>query len=386
MCHILTKSKEFRMKSTHIFTQRAQRLLFVGLLGLLPYTGHNLGAQNEAALAPKIEKVEFNKNLLTPEGKFTETSLPRFLAKAYREKKLLDDTFSKEACLKAKDIGSQGGMQTSQLFLVTSICHPTQASMYIIKEATSGITELESLREIEQFPGIKALITPKKVEGLPSIALPFAYFSYANGGMHYIAAMPAAKGKPLSSIIVEFRDNQSPQNQEKLARAFKILGREISAFHKQFMKKNDTNTILGKTVVHGDFHFFNIFYDEIGGHFTLIDNESMIRSMNNGVSPSVDIMTLFMMPFTTDSGFTHFKDLIKGINIKTWCDIVVKNFVTGYLEPYKPTERKQVLQELKKIFNEDDFSIRWFGFDDQELKNLREKYINPVFDEIQKTV
>ncbi len=84
--------------------------------------------------------------------------------------------------------------------------------------------------------------------------------------MHYIAAMPAAKGKVLSTILAEFRDNQSPQNKERLARAFRILGKETGAFHKRFMKP-DPKIKVNRTVVHGDFHPFNLFYDEIGGHF-----------------------------------------------------------------------------------------------------------------------
>ena len=43
---------------------------------------------------------------------------------------------------------------------------------------------------------------------------------------------------------------------------------------------------IGKTIPHGDFHCFNVFYDEIGGHFTLIDNETDKESIPNLMSNS----------------------------------------------------------------------------------------------------
>ena len=365
------------MKSMHIFTRRAQSLLLAVIFGLLPCK--NVDAQYGSDIAPKVD---FDKKLLTPDGNFTEESLPKFLTEAYREKKLKDDTFSKEACLKAKDIGSQGGMQTSQLFLVTSLCQPTQAAMYIIKESTSGLHELEHLQAIEKFPGMKELVAPNVVAGLPSIALPFAYFSYANGGMHYIAAMPAAKGKPLTAVMIDFRDNPSPQNTERLGRAFRILGKELSAFHKRFMKPEE-GRILGNTIIHGDFHPFNIFYDEIAGHFTFIDAESMSRSLHHPTNPVADILELFVVPFTINKNeFQNFRDLIKGVDLKTWWNVTLKNFLLGYIEPYAPTQRKQVLQEMKKMFNDDFKIFGWAEFNDAQIKNIQNAVINPIFEEL----
>ena len=74
--------------------------------------------------------------------------------------------------------------------------------MYIIKEAKNGMEETLNIKGIEKYPGMKELFAPGvPPKGLPSIALPFAYFSYPAGyGLHYIAAMPAAKGKVLCEI------------------------------------------------------------------------------------------------------------------------------------------------------------------------------------------
>ncbi len=375
------------MKNTHAFTQKAQGLLCVAMFGLLP----NLVAQQKpikgdpygAAVVPEIA---FDKSLLEPDGTFTEKSLPKFLAKAYSEKKLLNEDFSKETCLKAKkrtikDL--EGSFNTIQLFEVTATCRPGPASMYIIKEARNGLDETLSLKEIEKYPGMKELIAPAvPPKGFPSIALPFAYFSYPAGyGLHYIAAMPTAKGKVLCEIVTAFRDSQTPQNAERVKRAYKILGTELANFHKRFMKPVP-GAKIGKTIPHGDFHCFNVFYDEIGGHFTFIDNETMRAFLNNLAIPSDDILKPFLAPFSTSESAAR-KDVIKGIDLKKWFDLAFKSFIEGYLDAYAIADRKQVLQDLKKMFNSNE-QYPWLQIDAAKLQELRTKYINPVFDEIQK--
>jgi len=349
------------------FMQKIQGLLFAALFGLLPYTSQNLIAQQYGS--PIAPEITFDKSLLEPDGTFTEQSLPKFLAKAYSEKKLLNDDFSKEVCIKAKKRGVQGSFNTVQLFEVTTTCRPGPASIYIVKEAKNGIEETINLKAIEQYPGMKELITPHvPPKGFPNVALPIAYFSYPAGyGLHYIAAMPAAKGKVLCELVVTFRDNQSPQNEERIKRAYKILGIELANFHRRF--------------IHGDFHYFNVFYDEIGGHFTLIDNET-IKKAANLMSTADDTLKLFLGLFSTSEPEAR-KDIIKGIDLKKWHELAFKSFIEGYISTYATSEQKQVLQDLKKMFNSDE-KYPWLHIDAAKLQELRTKYINPIFDEIQK--
>ncbi|HSC24881.1 MAG TPA: hypothetical protein VLB80_01520 [Candidatus Babeliales bacterium] len=332
-----------------------------------------------------IPKITFDQSLLEYDGGFTEQSLPKFLAQAYHEKKLNDENFRNETCLKAKKMNAQGSFNTLQLFLVTATCRSGPASMYIVKEAKNGLAEATSLKAIEKYPGMKELLAPKiPPKGLPSIALPLAYFSYsgANGyGVHYIAAMPAAKGKVLCELVNEFRNNQSKQNAERIKRAYKILGTEMANFHKRFMKPIQ-NAKIGKTIPHGDFHCFNVFYDEIGGHFTFIDNESMAASLKNLITPDDDILKLFLGLFSASEPAER-KDIIKGVDLKVWHDLAFKNFIEGYLDAYKSTEQQQVLSDLKNMFNS-NASFPWLKINSSELQELRLSYINPVFDEIQK--
>lgn len=332
-----------------------------------------------------IEKIEFDTSLLEQDGSFNEQSLPKFLAKAYNEKKIKNDDFSKEACLKAKKMNVQGSFNTLQLFLITSTCRPSQASLYIIKEARNGLQEANNLKAVENFSGMQELLAPKSPpKGLPNIALPLAYFSYSGTGgygLHYIAAMPAAKGKVLCEIVASFRDNQSPQNAEKIKRAYKILGNELANFHKRFSKPSQDSAI-GKTITHGDFHCFNVFYDEIGGHFTFIDNETMAASLTKLKSPDDDILKPFLGLFSSSEAEER-KNIIQGIDLKLWHNLAFKHFIEGYLDAYNKTEQKQVLQDLKAMFNSNS-SFAWLEITQEKLQELRTNYINPVFDTIQK--
>lgn len=362
------------MKNTPKLTQITKGLLFITLFGLMPFIGQNLFAKE-----PQIHAIEIDSSLVQPDGTLSEQSLLKFLAKAYSEKKLNDDAFRAESCLKAKNIRTQGGRQTLQLFSVTSTCNNQEAT-YIIKEPASGMGEAYNLMAIETFPGMKELITPKKVKGLPSIALPLAYLSYTDknstqyNNTHYIEIMPIAPGKVFADFIKEYRDNPSPENKEKLSHAYRTLGKETSGFHKKFMSTDIKK--LAKTILHGDLHIFNIFYDDVDDHFTLIDNESIAHYLNNPRSPSKDVLELFFVPF--DINHPDFRDAIKGIDLKTWTDIALRNFIIGYLEPFQSTEHKQVLQELKQMF----IGNSGWNVDPQTLKTLRENEISPLFDEL----
>lgn len=328
-----------------------------------------------------VRPMQFDISLLGPKGIFTETSLPQFLAQAFKEKKLANPDFSKAECLKAKNLGTQGGYNTLQLFLVSSTCAPSQASMYIVKGAREGLDEAIKLKEVENIPKMKEIIAPRVVAGLPSIALPLAYFSYPDAsGLQYIAAMPAAKGKVLSELVTNFNKDQSPQNKEMLIRAFTVLGKETAQYHKRFAKPVK-GKVIGDTIAHGDFHFFNLFFDPIGAHYTFIDNETMAKSIKERVSPAVDLVKLFFMPFSINSAYQQFRDLIDQIDLRVWFEVALRSFVIGYLQAYNQNEQKKAREELQKMFN-DPFYIPWVDFYEEQLQELRAKYINPIFKQL----
>jgi len=331
-----------------------------------------------------VNKMTLDSSLLAPNGLLTEDLLSTVLAQAYKEGKLKDKAFSEKQCMKVKSLGSGSGFNTLQLFLVTSTCMPTKQFLYIVKESKRGLSESTNLKKIEEYPGMNDIISPKIKKDFPSIALPFFYFSYQplNQKVHYIATMPAAKGMVLCDLITEFRDNQSPENAKRLERAYGILGKELGNFHKKFMKPGKGKKI-GVTIAHGDFHCNNIFYDEALGHFTFIDNETMVRSFGSLKSPVPDFMRLIFPPFSTTETLYKFNELITGINPGTYLNLVLKPFISGYISAYSASDKKLVLQDLKEIFT-GKISITFLDFDRNYMQELIQKYIVPIFDELAK--
>lgn len=320
-----------------------------------------------------IRPVVFDTSQLTSKGEFTESTLPLFLSQALFN----NPDFSKAECLKAKNIATQGGYNTSQLFLVSSICSGSTASIYIIKESKDGIGEATKLKEVANLPFIKDLIAPKVQPNLPSISLPIAYFAYADKEkVHYLSTMPSAKGKVLADIAMEWQQNQTDQKREHVARAFNILGKEIANFHK-LSQKPVKGKIINDTTAHGDFHLHNLFFDPIGGHFTFIDNETIALYIKNKVNPSIDLCKPFFMPF--NNTYQGFLMTIDGIDLKTWYNTTLKPFITGYVSTYPEKQRMDVIKELKSMFN--TFQVpEWVQFYDKE--EVMNDIINPIFNEL----
>jgi hypothetical protein len=325
-----------------------------------------------------IKPIKIDNSLLAADGSVIK--LAQLLSQAFKENKIINKAFSSENCMQVKNLGKGGGYNTLQLFLVSSTCSGKEEN-YIIKEPRDGVHEAQQLSLVAESPKLKDLAVPKITPGLPSLALPVGFLSYSKDKKtHDLVIMPAALGADLASLILKFKKNQSKENRDLLSSAFLKLGEELGQWHKQNMKTTGTNR-LGKTVVHGDFHPFNLFYDANKNHFTFIDNESIATSLKEPGDVSTDIIKLFFMPFSINTDYAQFRDLIDGIDLKTWFDISLKNFITGYRKSYAKNEQSKVLQELKNIFIK-PFSIKWVDFYEEQLDNLRKQHFVPVFDEL----
>ena len=333
-----------------------------------------------------VHKMAINPALIKSNGNLTEDGLASILAQAYDEGKLKNKDFNAKQCLEVKSLGSGSGFSTLQLFKVTSTCMPSTAPLlYFVKESKKALTESIHLKAIEEYPGMKELISPNIVKGFPTIALPFFYFSYHphHQNIHYIVTMPGAKGVVLCELITQFRDDQSTANANKLKKAYEILGTELSNFYKRFMTPVPGKKI-GNTVVHGDFHCNNMFYDETE-HFTFIDVETMVRSFKKPKSPKIDFMRLIFPPFSTTTTMYNFKELITGIKSKTYFNLTLKPFVRGYISTYNAHDQKQVLQELKAMFT-NNINVSFLDFDRNYMQTLINQDITPIFNEIAKTL
>lgn len=325
-----------------------------------------------------IDRVTFDQSKLV-NGKFTERSLLEFLVQAYNEEKLPFIEFSNINCLKAINLykgGGATGFQTSQLFLVTSTCNPQgPAEQFIVKGIAKGLEEAKRLERLKNYPGIAPLISPRSVPGFPSLSIPIAYFVYPfQNTQHYISKMPLAPGKQFIDYIEEYKKNPSAQNKERLARAFQILGKELANFQKRFMQPV-AGKILGKTIVHSDLHWLNMFYDENAGHFTFIDNETMEKSLDNRRDAYIDIVQIFF--FAQLDGL--FAQWLQGIDQNQFYNMAVTNFVEGYISVYPENQKLALIKELKNILNNYN-SAGHVGWSDQKLSPIRQGGINPAFD------
>jgi hypothetical protein len=334
-----------------------------------------------------VHKMATNPSFLRSNGNLTENGLANILAQAYDEGKLKNKDFNNKQCLEVQSLGSGSGYNTVQLFLVSSTCTPsTQPLLYIVKESKKGLTESTNLKQIEEYPGMKDIIAPNVVKDFPTISLPFFYFSYHphHQNIHYIATMPAAKGTVLFDLLNEFRDDQSQKNAERIKKAYHILGVELGNFHKKFMKPTPGKK-LGATVAHGDLHVHNIFYDEQTGHFTFIDNETMVRSFQKLKVPKIDFMRLIFPPFSSNDTIYQFKEIIKGVKPGTYLNLTLTPFIKGYISAFPAQDRKQLLRDLREIFTT-NIKADPLNFDPAYIKEIVTKYINPIFDTIEKTL
>jgi hypothetical protein len=332
-----------------------------------------------------VHKMNIHPSLLKSNGNLTENGLASILAQAYGEGKLKNKNFNKKECLKVESLGSGSGYNTVQLFLVSSTCTPSlQPLLYIVKESKKGLTESTNLKQVEEYPGMKDLIAPNVVKDFPTIALPFFYFSYHphHQNIHYIATMPAAKGSVLFDLLNEFRDDQSQKNADRIKKAYHILGKELGNFHKRFMQPIPGKK-LGKTVAHGDLHVHNIFYD--GEHFTFIDDETMIRSFKKLKVPKIDFMRLIFPPFSSNDTIYQFKEIIKGVKPGTYLNLTLTPLIKAYISVFPAQDRKQLLHDLREIFTT-DIKADPLNFDPDYIKEIVTKYINPIFDNIEKTL
>lgn len=336
------------------------------------------GSPMASNLPEGIKMIEIDKAMVDNSGNLSESSLPQLLAKA--QAYLPPNSFLNNSCINAKKIGAAGSFNTVQLFKVTSTCIPGKTSQYIVKEARDGEREALSLQAIEKYPKMKELMAPgAPPANLPSIALPVGYLAYNDGNInHILTVMPLAQGKVLCETITEFSKNQSDTNKENLKKAYKVLGTQMSHMYKRFMDQVP-GSALGKSIPHGDFHCFNIFYDaNAAGHLTLIDNETMADALTNKSVPADDILKLFLGLFSTSEPAER-KDVIKGVDLKLWHELALASYIEGFLSAYAAAEQKQALADLQKIFNS-DLKPSWMNIDAAMLKELRSKYINPVFE------
>lgn len=282
-------------------------------------------------------------------GNFTVESLKQFLVKAHADKKLLNDAFARIDCIEVKDLIDEKGYNTLQLFLIKASCGGVSQE-FILKEMASKQEEVVQLAKASVIKELQPYVLPASVPDYPSIALPLAYLSYEYAGKkHYLSLMPKAEGVQLAQLMNQFKQNSPAGIKDLVADAYYHVGRKMAFLQKKFMQQSQQGRMLGRTIAHGDFHKYNIFFDPKTKAVTLIDNERLAQSFTNDRSPMSDFT--YLIYYSLDSRLTpdSFK---RGFDMSTWLKLVIYNFVKGYLSTFDQSQRAQVLSEIRAAFTD----------------------------------
>lgn len=320
-----------------------------------------------------IKQVIVDDAELKKTGKFSENSLKKFLEQAYKTRKILDTNFSDANNLTVINLGTGGGWNTLQLFLVKNT---KTGKEFIIKEiGGTAKREIFELSLASNYKLYDKYSEPNRVKDFPVLLLPLAYLEYEapQNNYHYLSVMPKAQGTEFLKIMLEYHKNPTPSNENKLKQNYSALGKTLANFHKTFMQNKagqpDKSSLLGLTFVHGDLHPKNIFIDESNTVYW-IDNERLGKAVLRPVSPGVDLKYLLFSPFV-------WPFLLKNVPIdkKAWFTRFYMPFVHAYLDTFggnkavHAREMKELLH-LKKVGD--------WSENDEELW----QYMDPILDDI----
>ncbi|MBY0109557.1 MAG: hypothetical protein K2X90_00375 [Candidatus Babeliaceae bacterium] len=296
----------------------------------------------------------------TYRGKFFEEGLRSFLARAYRTGKIVDSAFEHVEELEIRNLhpmgkkSEEGGMATKQLFLVKNL---RTGYEYIIKDLAKGKHEAFNVALAARYNPLKKYSAPANVPDFPVLALPVATLEYYRWRRkHIITITPKASGSDLYSYMNAYKDNPSDSNKMRLQKAYIASAKTLANFHKAFMKnpqrRSDSSSLLGLTLVHGDLHPKNIFYDDVSDRVYWIDLDRLGKSILRPVSPAIDLGYILLFPFFGFPWNLIFETNIrtKKIDIPQWFNDFYKPFIRAYITAFG-SETARYAREVKHLLH-----------------------------------
>lgn len=333
-----------------------------------------------------VKPIKTGDVIFDKQGNFTPAALAQFFELAFKEGKLPYPEFKNAKCLSVRDMVEQKAEATwgtLQLFSMQSTCVPNKKSSYIIKEMARPIEEVFRLVRGEKSKDLEPFIFPNKVPGYPIFIFPISYLSYNyKGTKHQLALMNRSPGVQLATFTKAMKANPNDKAIIRgTSKAYFRLGVQLARFYKRYMGHIKPGT-LGKTIIHGDLHYLNIFYDHEDIYF--IDNERVANSIPNYKDISTDLGYLLMKSLMVSEIYN--KNFLVNFPAKQWFEVMLPAFISGFLSTYPADEVKSIFHELLKrieSYKENTSEETWYS-EKEPIKGFRFKtYMGPVLKAIE---
>lgn len=214
--------------------------------------------------------------------------------------------------------------------------------------------ELQNLQRVKEFME-QFYLKNKPNKDFPELCFTEENFFYfdSKGEKKFLAVLSVADGIEMMQLAITYLKN--PQRQEWLL-AMENLGKAAGTFHYELASEktkqhihNGLNTLdQFKTMVHGDLHMGNIFYDVSKGQVTFIDVESIANSIYDPISIKRDIARLYL--FT----IRHFIPLLSSIEMNRLNQGFI-HFAKGYGKAFQGQEEIMetlIINYFKNLSNE----------------------------------
>jgi|GEM_PF-5262735 len=283
----------------------------------------------------------------------------------------LPDVYYHNDCTQIKEASEAAGAFTDKLFFlsVNKAC-VDEGNGYrlvmIIKEVKQGAVEIKNLTRILKVWDKFKMDDPKAASLSPALN----FFEYKNqqGEEKYFTLIKAARGQPLANLLKTESDSE-------IKKIFYNVGTALALFHLKFMDSSTetSETSHGrihdfwKTMVHGDAHLNNIFYNKETGKTTLIDIETVAYSLDKKYSIAVDLERFYNLP-------VYIWGQYNGCSIEkanTDCTKVVdayKSFFDGYVKTY-PKDKQGQIKNYIKLFFLHNHRITFIPYDEENFES-----------------
>ncbi len=301
-------------------------------------------------------------------------------------------------------IESKGGWYSAQLFFIQESQECLSASKetkknftdykskYVLKGLKEPLNEIMNLHIVKNSPLLKVSGT----SGFPTVTMHQFAASYKVGNKrYYFILLDAAAGKSFKDLVAQSAEalkkgNNDPthpaylESLEVIKKSYRTLGEQMANLHIEYMEPKDA--IFGKTVVHGDFHYENVFIDPKTDKISLIDNESFARSLTKEkVHPGQDIVRIYYFSAAILDKKLRFS---KALSDDVLANVTLKPFLEGYVSRYPTNQKNKVKEELKKILLDQNALGILLKFskgkpqvyDPIIVSRLQKKYVRPIID------